>query len=98
MTRIALANLRIPADAAESLSFVKTVVHPRSPDGSAISPTSVKVTFFKGTSLLPVPGGGAAKEGALVPYPQGRHGRGAAAEVDQAGSRAARMGKDIMTQ
>lgn len=55
----------------------------------------VKVTFFQGASLRPVPPGGTAKE-ALDRRPRRRSRRGAADEVDSTGSGCSRVGKRLM--
>ena len=54
----------------------------------------VKVAFFRGTSLRPVPPGESKhKDSALLRHPRGRPARrGARGDVDPAGSRAARLG------
>ena len=54
----------------------------------------VKVAFFRGASLQPVPPGESKQQGRALPrHPRGRRARrGAAGELDQAGGRAARLG------
>ena len=53
----------------------------------------VKVTFFRGTSLRPVPPGGTQEQGrALDRHPRGRARRGADGDLGEAGRRVARLG------
>ena len=52
----------------------------------------VKVTFFSGTSLRPVPPGGTRQGRALDRHPRGRARRGADGDLGEAGGRVARLG------